>query len=163
MFKVYLLKLRMSQVQGENRESIQTPMVPVPFPFPVAELVKELIEVSERCITHKRNLTRILIEKISDEDKLSKLRMEILKYNSQPYHVWDTSTVTKVSQSMIQAKANPSSDEQLRNLEFEIQLLKIFYEKIKPYYDLYEKISDIIRDENMTPAKKIDSISNLFI
>jgi hypothetical protein len=92
----------------------------------------------------KEELVKIVISEKSDEDKIKELRTCILKFKP------------------IQVKLTlPSSDVEIRDKLNEATLLVL--ETIKEYSQFKQKVTDIIRDNEMTVENKIEQISNVLM
>lgn len=98
----------------------------------------------------RRKLTLSILEEISDEKKLLKLRTTILEHNSRK-------DVTSLMRSNILIEDDPDVLETIR------YTLARFNTYISLYRELFQKIGNVIREETLTNEKKIKIIGNLLL
>jgi hypothetical protein len=119
------------------------------------------IRVLEECGTHKDFKDKVCLIVIDDlvnnQEKLKKIRGEILKFNSRSYKSNEESV-----EQMIK-KSNYFSDVDLDIMVEIMNLVRLALEPLKPYNKLMSEIGEIIKNGKLDDDRKIDSISNLLL
>jgi hypothetical protein len=133
--------------------------------------------------THKQKLTQIIIEKISDDEKLEKLQDEILAFRANPSkQSTDSNQDSKQSTDSNQASKQSTDSNQASNFVPDLDdlleiitkmtepsrihdLLEIITKMTEPsriHGKLLEQIGDVLRT-NQSPQQKVKVIKNILV
>lgn len=129
------------------------------FTQTLAMVTQECIITLTKAVEHKKNLTTIIIEETSNDEKLSKLRQTILKYNANRQQGGtDLSSTTAVKLD------NLSRDETyLLRMNILADTLESFNNNMKPFSELFDKIANVMRQQDLPAQKKVDAICDLLM
>jgi hypothetical protein len=136
-------------------------------------------EAAYRAIEHKRTMCQIILLKISNEEKIQKLRESILYYNAhknekssnkdekpldkdEKFTGKDKIATNKGENSLKKEDSlldNTSTD----RLALMVDFLKFTTAPLKIHIELVTEIADTIKEKMLTPEQKIDIISNLLM
>lgn len=113
----------------------------------------------ERSAEQKRILAGIAVEEIPDGEKLLKLRKAILKYNSK------TPTTDSKLESSLETKAQTQQkdDHFLFKMKILTETFESFTNNMDCYTKLFNKVADVLRQENITAEIRVNAISNLLM
>lgn len=121
---------------------------------------QEVTNAIYRAVDHKKAMTAIILEEITDQDKVTKLRKSILQYRAHKDSVEETGQ----TQKDVSTKDLPSLNGiETSKLRFLAELIQTMTKPLKEHEELVEKITKIIRQENVLTERKVDEISNLLM
>lgn len=124
------------------------------------EFMQVMAFVSQECMTaltraveQKKILTNIIIDEISNQEKLQKIRQSILKYNA----------FCQEEKTAPQFPSLKQGDGDVLKLTLLADLIENFNNNMKPYMTLFDNVSKVMRQEEFSTEKKVDAIGDLLM
>ncbi len=134
------------------------------------ETLKNSLSMTIKVSTHERELAKLITESISDEKKLSNIRLSILNYRATPCEPIDGNFFKEHEALLIDAEKHKlllASDQQLEASLMQIDMLNMTMDKglkfINGHNVLLERIKEVLLTSDRTPSDKVTAIQDILL
>lgn len=126
------------------------------------QINKDLLKEVEKCVSHKNNLTGIALEDLPNEDKITKFRQTILKFNHTTNLNVSPVTLEQKDEIMNLGKLM-SQDDWRHAMKLFGSIVEKYTDTLEPFQIRFDKIAQVLRNTDLSDKLKIDQISDLLL
>jgi len=118
----------------------------------------------EKLGKHRREMNRIIVQEISDEEKLTQIRKSILKFNAGSEDTETSANTEDELKQFFETGINKDELKQLFTTDLETvnEMLQTMTTPFKQHRSLVDSVKAVLLGQ-LTPSEKVEQIENLLM